>query len=194
MPPLGGRSVRVIGFTADTMQCYEEVTMRRAARSPLHRVWRFRPRARLVPVLLGALCSAGLLTAPLLASSAQAELGVCGSDPVVILSNGAIIDLSATISDAEPDVQQVAYTLHAPAGTVAVGWINTYGPLGPKETLRFYADDAPNTYDSSTIVTTGQPRVSVSASARALDALGLLIAGGTASGWNDQPLRVHVSR
>lgn len=168
--------------------------MRRAARSPLHlhRAWHPRLRARFVAAVLGALFSVGLLTAPLFAPSAHAELGVCGSDPVVILSNGAVVDLSATIGDAEPDVQQVAYTLHAPAGTVAVVWINTSGPIGPKETLQFYADNAPDSYDSVTVVTTGQSSVSVSAATQAVDALGTLIGSGSAAGRNGQRLRVHL--
>jgi len=51
-------------------------------------------------------------------------------------------------------VQQVLYTLHAPAGTQVWSVIRTSGIMGPKETVRFFADAAANTYTSTTLVTT----------------------------------------
>jgi len=66
------------------------------------------------------LTTLALLLAP--RSSARAKISGCRSDPVVLLSTGVAVDLSAAIDDAATDVQQVAYTVHAPVGTSVVGW------------------------------------------------------------------------
>jgi hypothetical protein len=116
----------------------------------------------------------------------------CRSDPAVILSNGTVLDLSAAIADADMDVQNVTYTLHAPAGTSVVAAINTYGPLGPKETFRFFADDAPGTYDTFTSVTTGANGIAVSATTAVVPILHLP-ASGSAAGQNQQSLPIHIS-
>ena len=77
---------------------------------------------------------------------AHAEVSVCYTDPVVVLSNGNTLDLSDTIGDNYLDVQQIVYTLHAPAGTSVANVIYTSGPIGPKESLRFYADQPAGQY------------------------------------------------
>ncbi len=124
-------------------------------------------------------------------SPAHAEISGCGSDPVVLLSNGVAVDLSAAIDDVATDVQQVAYTLHAPVGTRVVGWQISDGPLGPKETLQFYADNAPNTYGTTTVVYTLTPHISATATTQVMSAMPS--AGVSTSGWDAQPLRVQVT-
>jgi len=90
-----------------------------------------RPRRRTV---LGAALAAGFIAGGPLAASTTAHAALaCRSDPLVVLSNGVTLDLSATIYDDVTDVQQVAYTLQAPQGVTVVRTITTDGAVGYKE-------------------------------------------------------------
>lgn len=153
-----------------------------------------RPRAahQRRPVLATGALAATLLALALPTPAARAAIGACGSDPAVVLSNGVTVDLSASIADDATDVQQVAYTLHAPAGTTVVAWIGTDGPLGPAETLRYVADDAPDTYDSSTTVRTGATGVSVTATMTLVPPVAPLASTST-SGRDRQALPLRLS-
>jgi hypothetical protein len=116
--------------------------------------------------LLGTLPGAAVLSASLLAlfsrmaPASHAAISGCRSDPVVILSNGNTLHLSAIINDTTTDVQQVSYTLHAPVGTWITGVSDT-SVLDLKETLRFYADNPPNTYSVASKVSALTPRIRV---------------------------------
>jgi len=140
----------------------------------------------------GALLCAALLAGTVLVPSARADLVGCRSDPVVILSNGVMVDLTATINDTAADVQQVAYTLHAPMGTSIVSVLYTSGVLGPKEVLRFVADSTAGIYSSLTQVRTGSHGVAVAAQTIAVP-LGGLPVRGAATGQDHQALWVQVS-
>jgi hypothetical protein len=141
--------------------------------------------------LLGAfILSGSLLASPGLAP-AHAELAGCYSDPVVVLSNGLTLDLSNTINDADTDVRQVSYTIHAPAGTSVVSVTYTSGPLGPKETLEVVADGGMDQYSIASVVTTLTPSISVVASAEAVSTSGTATA--TEAGWNNQQLLLTIS-
>jgi hypothetical protein len=152
----------------------------------------FRPRyyGRALPG--AALLAAGLLAGSLPAPAAHAAIGGCRSDPIVLLSNGDILDLSANIDDSVTDIQQVTYTLHGPAGNSVTGVIPTSGVLGPKETFQYTADGAAGSYGVETVVSTLTPHVDVTATAQAI---GLLWSdSATAQGWSLQPLRVALAR
>jgi hypothetical protein len=122
-----------------------------------------RHRGRL---LLGTLLGVAVLSAGLLAlfsrmaPATHAAIGGCRSDPVVILSNGNTLHLSTVINDTATDVQQVNYTLHAPVGTWITG-VADASVLDLKETLRFYADNPPNTYSVASKVNALTPRIRV---------------------------------
>src|SRR5947209_59908 len=95
--------------------------------------------------LLGtAVLSAGLLAHSLIAPDAHAHVGGCRSDPIVTLSNGYTLVLSTVVNDTATDVQQVSYTLDAPAGTSVTREVDT-SVLAPKDTFQFYADEPPST-------------------------------------------------
>src|SRR5436305_10619659 len=95
-------------------------------------------------LLLGVtVLSASLLARSLLAPATHAAIGDCRSDPVVTLSNGHALDLSAVVDDTTTDVRQVSYTLHAPLGTWVTSEVDT-SALGPRDTFPFYADQPPN--------------------------------------------------
>ncbi len=112
--------------------------------------------ARCGRALLGASAlSAGLLANGLVAPHHAAAYGFCRSDPIVALNNGVVLDLSASIADDASNVQQVAYTLHVPAGVSVARWISTDGTVGYKEAFTV-APPLPGTvgtYSATTAVT-----------------------------------------
>ncbi|HLJ68712.1 MAG TPA: hypothetical protein VKX16_15250 [Chloroflexota bacterium] len=127
------------------------------------------------------------------AQSAQAYVGGCRTDPVVVLSNVGTLDLSATINDTLSDVKQVVYVVHAPAGIHELAVVNTSGLMGLKETVKFYADDAGNTFDVFTTVYTGQNGVPVTANASVVSPLNLVLGlARTVPGFSGQALHLHV--
>jgi len=138
-------------------------------------------------VSVGTLLCSG---APL---AAHADLVACRSDPVISLSNGITIDLSANINDGAADVQQVAYSLHIPKDVQVVARAGTDGLLGLKEVFTVVADALPGIYASTTVVTTGQHGVAVTAEMLIVPALGLL-ARTTAQGTDQQRLSMQVTQ
>jgi hypothetical protein len=132
-----------------------------------------------------------LVAGMVLVPRAQASLGACGSDPIVVLSNGVIIDLSALIGVAASDVQQVRYTLHIPSGLSVRSIIYTPSALGHKEVLQLFAGDAANTYDSVTVVNTGTKGIVVRARMSVI-APSHFPASAFAYGMDHQYLPLHV--
>ncbi len=79
---------------------------------------------------------------------------ICRGDPIVMLSNGAKVQLSVTIN--QPDASQVSsvqYTLHAPTGTSITSIVYTGGSLQGKESVRFFADQSATHYAADILVT-----------------------------------------
>jgi hypothetical protein len=134
-----------------------------------------------------------LATGSVASPRAHAGFTTCRSDPVVVLSNTATVDLQAAISDSTSDVRHVTYTLHVPAGLRVLAIVNTDGLIGLVETVNVYADDSRNTYDASTIVTTGQSAVPVTASAAVVSVLGVTLGAKSASGKSGQSLLIHFT-
>ncbi len=144
---------------------------------------------RMVRPLGGAaLLSAGLLVSPLLAPRANAIIGGCRSDPIVVLSNGTALDLSAS-ADIDPStVRQIAYTLHAPSGT----WLVSVTSLGPRETLSFLADNTAQTYDTVTRVDASMAGAAVTTTTTVIPLLGVP-ATGSAAGATNENLRISLA-
>jgi hypothetical protein len=135
----------------------------------------------------------GLTVSPLLASQAHASLTYCRSDPVLVLSNLAVLDVQAGINDNLSDVQRVVYVVHAPVGTHLVALVNTDDLMRLKEKVRFYADNLPNTFDTYTTAYTGHRSVGVTAYSAVVSVLGLTLGSGSTSGLNAQSLRIHFT-
>ncbi len=94
-------------------------------------------------ILLSAAC-----VAPLGARHAHAY-GGCRSDPIVVLSNGTVLDLSATIGldvSLVSDITQISYTLHAPAGTTVAKVVSTDGDVNYKEQFTLRTDSPAGVY------------------------------------------------
>lgn len=114
----------------------------------------FRRRKALLVVFLLVL----LLTVPLVA---QAKLLFCRSDPVVILSNGTILDLSADVGTLLFNVREVHYVLHVPVGVYPILTIHTPAWLTSQETFAVIADQQPDSYSATAVVRTRVGNASV---------------------------------
>lgn len=140
----------------------------------------------------GMIVIAGAVAGQLSAIPSYAHITTCRSDPLVVLSDGTQLALTADIGTAEANVQRIAYTLHVPNG-VSVRHVQfTQGGLGGREWFQVSADQAPWTYASDTVVYTHPHPVAVQASTTAKN-LVHGVAAGSASGTDGQHLAVHVS-
>jgi hypothetical protein len=113
--------------------------------------------------LVGFLMLALALSEPL-APVSEAAVGGCRADPIVILSDGTVLDISVGIGTAVSNVREIHYIVHGPRNVWLVGAISTptLGFQG-KETFRYYADAAPNQYITETLVQTTYNKVGVTA-------------------------------
>jgi hypothetical protein len=86
---------------------------------------------------------------------AYAALGGCRTDPVVILSDGTILDVSVEIDVSVSNVETIQYVVHGPRGVRLVAAISTptIGFNG-KELFTYVEDAGPNQYITDTFVTT----------------------------------------
>ncbi len=94
----------------------------------------------------------------------EAAAGGCRADPIVTLSDGTILDVTADIGTAVANVQEIHYAIHGPLGVRLVAAISTptLGFKG-KETFTYYSDAAPKQYITETLVRTTYNQVSVTA-------------------------------
>lgn len=99
---------------------------------------------------------------------ASAGMRACRADPVILLSNGEIVQTDVAIMADAAEVQQVLYTLHLPAGIQVVSVIYTPSEIGHKEVVRFVDDMPPYQYMTDTMVTTFNDQVPAIAHTRAL--------------------------
>lgn len=114
---------------------------------------------RSLPATLGAGVFAASLLASLLGAPHHAHAAAgCRSDPLVVLSTGTILDLSAVIGADVSTVARISYTLHAPAGTSVVKVISTDGDVQYKEQFTLRTDNPTGVYGVQVQVqTTPQP-------------------------------------
>lgn len=118
----------------------------------------------------------------------------CRSDPVVILSNGMVLDLSASLDTSLFNVKQVDYVLHVPEGVTVVAAIHTPAWLTTVETFTTYDDSSPGVYHSETIATTHNNNVvAVTANTILISALGVHLDAGSAPGLTGQTLHVYLN-
>lgn len=111
-----------------------------------------RPRVRR-PLLAMAFVCAGLVCGHLSSGAAHAVLAGCNTDPVVVLSNGVTVQMTGAITTDVSNLTAVIWTLHIPAGTSVVS-VTYDDNVSYKESLKYWADNLPNTYDGSVQVST----------------------------------------
>ena len=119
--------------------------------------------------MLRVLVVLGLMLA--VASAAQAKLMYCRSDPIVILSNGTILDISAGVSTMLWNVKEVHYELHIPRGVKVIAYIHTPAWLFSQETFTAIADQEPGVYSAITTARTRTGDATVTAYFTLLSAL-----------------------
>lgn len=145
----------------------------------------FTPERSLPATLGAALFGAGLLASTLGVGAphpAHAAMA-CRADPIIILSDGIVLDVSATIADDASDVKQITYVLHVPDGATVIRAISTDGVVGYKEKFQVQSDSAPGAYATEVQVKTGAKNVAVTAT----------IAGGYATQLGITPDMVGLS-
>jgi hypothetical protein len=160
---------------------------------------RLRFRTRQLLMLPGILLI-GLFVSSLLAPTAEAAFKGCRSDPIVILSDGTILDVQAEIGTNVGNVREIHYTVHGPPGVSLVAAIRTplIGFRG-KETFSYYDDASPGQYITETLVRTANSPVSVTshttfAKATLLFDTSVTLAYRPVTGLNDQILRYVIWR
>jgi hypothetical protein len=116
----------------------------------------------------------------------------CRSDPIVILSNGLILDLSADISVLPWRVEQVDYVLHVPEGVSLVLSIATPTWLTTIETFTLIDDAPPGEYHAETTVYTRNGNASVTAHTILVSALGVQLDMVSTPGFEGQVLHTYV--
>ena len=139
-----------------------------------------RPQLLLLAVL------AALLAAGLNSQVAAAALIRCRSDPLVLLSDGTIVDISADIDAPLWTVTRVDYVLHIPAGLQVVLALSTPNWPTTLEHFTVYADTTPGKFVSTTTVYTTGSKVGVTANMLVNTNLGFQ------SGFNGQPLSITL--
>jgi hypothetical protein len=145
--------------------------------------------------LLGTvLLSAGLLAGMHPSHAAHAALAGSTSDPLVALSNGVQMQLTANLSGVDvTGVQQVSYDVHVPAGVRVKSVTYTQGPnWAGKEVATIYADGNANTYQTTTTATTAITGVTVQATTKLTNSK-LATVSASVSGTNNQPLSVSLT-
>ncbi len=148
----------------------------------------FTPERPLPAALGAALFGAGLLASVLASVPRPAHAAVsCRVDPIVTLSNGAVMHLGAAIADNASDITAVSYALHAPIGTRVVGVVYPSDARAIRQTFRFYPDNAPSTWDVYTYVDSKTHGVGVTATVEVNNRRTF-----TAAGVDHQKIRVHM--
>src|SRR5690348_13123297 len=99
-------------------------------------------------VLMGMVFTAGG------ALPAQASHSACRTDPIVILSDGHRLNLTALVNIDSSGVQQINYTLHIPSGVGVTRIIYTQGVPGLRESFAYYADQPARRYITTTNIHT----------------------------------------
>jgi hypothetical protein len=136
--------------------------------------------------LFAFILSLGLALAAGWPQAAFAALLSCRTDPLVLLSNGTSVQMTAIIETEAAKIEKVIYVLHAPRGT-SVAQVIYMGPLRDKEQLVFYADANENQYWTETVVQTAQARVPVQAVTRLQQGV-----VGSAVGLSGRPILVSL--
>jgi hypothetical protein len=128
-----------------------------------------------------------------LAAPVEAAVLICRSDPVVILSNGVIMDFGANISTLPWNVEEVHYELHVPVGVELVVSIHTPTWIASVESFTFYADQPEGQYIVTAIVQTRQDNVKVNLDATLIGLSKLSSGMYSAPGFENQRLTIPLN-
>jgi hypothetical protein len=150
-------------------------------------------------VLAGIVLTTLLVIGPS-APTTEAAVSGCRADPLILLSDGTILDVSVNIGTNVANVTEILYVIHGPSGVKLVAALSTptLGFAG-RETFAYYSDALPGQYITETRVQTSYNNVGVTAyTTFAKATLGfsdlLTLQYKPVSGFNDQILRALLKR
>jgi hypothetical protein len=142
----------------------------------------------------------GLFVSSPFAPTAAAIFKGCRSDPIVVLSDGTILDVQAEIGTSIGSVREIHYTVHGPPGVQLIAAIRTpmLGFEG-KETFTYIADASPREYVTETLVRTDESPVRVTShttfvNATLLGEISVNLFYTPVKGFDDQILRYVIRR
>lgn len=87
-------------------------------------------------------------------ASASAALVRCRTDPIFLLSNGDVINVTVDISTDAANIRNIHYVLHVPAGVTVKKVTYTTLNLRLQETYQVVQDSPEKTYTTTTVITT----------------------------------------
>lgn len=123
-------------------------------------------------------------------ANASAALVRCRTDPVFLLSNGDVINVTLDIDTDPANIRDIAYVVRVPAGVTVTRVTYTAINMGLRETYQVYQNSPEETYTTDTVVTTRTTRkVAVTAMTRLNS-----VFAQYASGFSGQHLIVTVSQ
>ena len=150
--------------------------------------------------MVACLLVVGFVASGPMATTTEAAVGGCRADPLVVLSNGTILDVTADIGTSVSNVTEIHYVIHGPRGVKLVAAIRTptLGLKGP-ETFTYYADSKPNQYILESLVRTKINHVGVTMRTTFLKAslqsgVQLTLQYQPVTGFNNQLLRIVIQR
>jgi hypothetical protein len=113
-------------------------------------------------LMLGVFLLVGFMAINPFTPVTEAAVKGCRSDPLVVLSDGAILDVTAEIGTDVANVLEIHYTVHGPRGVQLVYVLTTPMPgFQGKETFTYIADGKSRTYTTETLVHTINSNVPV---------------------------------
>ena len=122
-------------------------------------------------------------------ASASAALVRCRTDPIFLLSNGDVINVTVDISTDAANIRNIHYVLHVAAGVTVQRVTYTTLNLRLQETYQVVQDSPQKTYTTTTVVTTRTSnRVSVLSMTRLNSVFAKYV-----SGYSGERLTVTVS-
>ena len=129
-----------------------------------------------------------------LPQKAEAGGSACRTDPIIVLTNGAQLQMDARMTTNIENVRSVVYTIHAPVGVRVALILYTDNPLRNVERVVFHADGPPDQYSITTVVELASGGADVTTTSILVHALGLELDRDRASGRNHQHLRMSLGR
>jgi hypothetical protein len=142
---------------------------------------------------------AGLALAASFTPVAQAALDGCRADPVIYLSDGTALDISANISTSVTNITTIAYYVHVSPGVHAILYLATptLGFSG-KEVFVMFNDAPAGQYRTDTLIGTKGSTVAVTAHTTLvgvyLTNLSLSLQSKSVSGYSNRDVRTYIYR
>jgi hypothetical protein len=116
----------------------------------------------------------------------------CRSDPLVLLSDGTLLDLSADFDGMLWDIKAVEYTIRVPSTTKVLLVLPTPNWPGTLEKIIVRSDMPAKTYDTRTIVWTRNANAKVTAHLLVRPLLSLLPSMKSVTGLQGQSIPVKI--